>query len=83
VEPQLPSESAGGNSLSNVHLPDVRLLHVPPPSVPLPDIPLPDVLLPDAHPDVSVGEAWTSPRVAEEACVWVRVGILSCECALL
>jgi len=50
--------------LPDVPLPDVPLPDVPLPDVPLPDVPLPDVPLPDARPDGSVGEEWTSPRVA-------------------
>jgi len=88
MEQQLLGESAGGDSL-----PDVPLLDVPLPDVPLPDVPLPDVSLPDvplpavplpeAHLDGSVGEEWTSPRVADQACVRVSVGFLSCEFPLL
>ena len=93
VEHQLPGELAGGDSLPNIPLPDVPLPDVPLPDVPLPDIPLPDGPLPDVHlpyvslpearPDGSVGEKWTSLRVAVEACIWVRVGFLSCEFPLL
>jgi hypothetical protein len=46
VNEQLVIESAGGDSLSNVLLPDA----------PLPDVPLPDASLPEVHPDGSVGE---------------------------
>jgi len=74
VDQQLLLRSAGGDGLPNVPLPDVPLPDVPLPDVPLPNVPLPDVPLPDvphpkAHPDGSVGEEWTSPRVAEEAMV--------------
>ena len=46
VDPQLLVESAGGDSLLDVPLPDVPLLNVP----------LPDILLAEARPDGSVGE---------------------------
>jgi len=59
VDQQLQIESAGGDSL--------------------PDVPLPNVPLPEARPDGSVGEEWTSPRVAEEAMVVAfRLGSGSC-----
>jgi len=98
VEQQLLDESEGGDSLPDVPLPDVPLpdvsvpdvplvdvaLHdVAPPDVPLPDIPLPDIPLPEARPDGMVDKEWTSPHVAEEVCVWVKVGVLSCEVPLL
>jgi len=88
VQQQLLGKSAGGDSLPDVPLPDVPLqdVHLPDislPDVPLPDVPLPDVPLPEMLPDGSVGDEWTSPRVAEEACVCVRVGFLSCEFPLL
>jgi len=51
VEQQLPSESAGGDSLPDVPLPDVPL-----PNVSLHDVPLPEVPLPEARTDGSVGE---------------------------
>jgi len=74
--------------LHNVPLPDVPLPDVPLPDVPLPDVLLPDVPrtgvpLPDARPDGSVGEEWTSHCVAEEPCICVRVGFLSCVFPLL
>jgi len=65
--------------LPDVPLPDVPLPDVPLPHVALPDVPLPDIPLPESRQDGSVGEERPSPRVAEEACVWVRVGFLSCE----
>jgi len=88
VEQQRLGELADGDSLLDVPLPDVPLqdvllLDVSLPDVPLPDVPIPDVPLPEAHPDCSVGKEWTSPRVAEEAFVRVRVGFLSCEFPLL
>jgi len=88
VEQQLLSESAGGAGLPGSPLPDVPLPDVPLPDIPLPDVPLsdfplPDESLPEARPDGSVGEEWTSHRIAEEACVWVRIGFLSCEFPLL
>jgi hypothetical protein len=83
VEQQLLGESGGGNGLPDGPLPDVLLPDVPLPNVPLPDVPLPDVPLPKARPDGLLGEECTSPWVAEEACVWVRVGFLSCEFPLL
>jgi hypothetical protein len=46
VDQQLLIESAGGDSLSDVPLPDASL----------PDVPLPDVSLSEARPDGSVGE---------------------------
>jgi len=40
---------------------------------------LPDAPLPQTHPDVSVGEEWTSPQVEEEAMVVVfGLGLGSC-----
>jgi len=78
VDQQLLGESAGGDRLPDVPLPDVPLLDVPLPYVRLPDVPLPE-----ARTDGSVGEEWTSPPVVEEACVWVKVGFLSCEVPLL
>ena len=54
VDQQLLGESAGGDSL-----PAVLLAHVA----------VPDVPLPEARPEGSVGEEWTSHRVAEEAMV--------------
>jgi len=39
----------------------------------------PDVPAPEERPDGSVGEESTSHRVAEKACIRVRVGFLSCE----
>jgi len=79
--------------LPDVPLPDVPLLDVPLPDVPLPDVSIPDVPLsnvtvpdvplPEACPDGLVGEQWSSPRVAPEACIWVRLGFLSCEFPLL
>jgi hypothetical protein len=83
VEQQLLSESVAGDSLPDVCLPDVPLPDAPLRNVPLPNVPLPDVPLPEAYPDRSVGEERTSPRVAEEARVQVRVGFLSCELHLL
>jgi len=83
VEQQLLGESAGGDSLPDGPLPDVPLPDVPLPDVPLPDVPLLDGPLHEACPDGPVGEEWTSPRVAEEACVWVIVWFLSCEFPLL
>jgi len=83
VEQQLRGKLAGGDSLPDVPLPDVPLPDVSLPDVPLPDVPLPDVPLSEVRPDGSVGEVWTRPRVAEEACVWARVGFLSCEFPLL
>ena len=56
VDQQLPGESADGDSLYYVPLPDVPLADVPLPDVPLPDVPLPDVPLPEARPDGSVGK---------------------------
>jgi len=66
VEQQLLGETAGGDSLRyvrlpdvplpDVSLPDVSLLDVPLPDVPLPNDPLPDVPLREARPDGSVGE---------------------------
>jgi hypothetical protein len=78
VERQLLGELAGGDSLLDVHLPDV-LLH----NVPLPDFSLPDVPSTEARPDGSVGEESTNPRVAEEDCVRIRVRFLPCEFPLL
>jgi len=49
VNQQLLGKLAGGDSLPDALLPDVPLLDFP---------------LPGAHPDCSVGEEWTSPRVA-------------------
>jgi hypothetical protein len=62
VEQQLLSESAGSNSLLNVHLPDVPLPDVPLPDVPLPHVPLPDVPLPD----LPLREACPEGLVSEE-----------------
>jgi len=73
VDQQQHGELAGGDSLPNVPLPDV----------PLPDVPLPNDHLLEAHPDGSVGEEWTSPRIVQEECVRLRVGFLSCEFPLL
>jgi len=93
VEQQLLGESASGYSLPDADLPDVPLPDVPLPDVPLPDASVPDVPLPhvpvaavslaQARPDGSVGEEWTSPRVAAEACIQVGVGFISCEFPLL
>jgi len=83
VEHQVLGESARGDSLPDVPILDVPLLDVPLPDVPLRDVPLRDVPLPEVRLQASVGEEWTSPRVAEKACVWVRVGFLSCEFPLL
>jgi hypothetical protein len=94
-EQQLLSESAGGDSLPDVPLLDVTLPDVPLPDGPLPDVPLPDVTLPrpdvplpdvplhGERPDGSVGKEWPSHRVAEKVCIYVRVGFLSCDFALL
>jgi len=84
VNQQLLIESAGDDSLSDVPLPDIPLLDVPLPDVPLPDVPLPDVPLPDVplpevHPDGSVGEEFTRPRVAEEPMI-VAFGLGSGSC---
>ena len=54
VDQQLLCESAGDDSLPDVHLPDVPLTSAP---------------LPVARPNGSVGEEWTSLRVAEVAMV--------------
>ena len=78
VEQQLIGKSAGGDCL-----PDVPLMDVPHPDVSLPHVPLPDVPLPEARRDGTVGEVLTRPHFAEEACVWVRVGFLSCVFPLL
>jgi hypothetical protein len=51
VDQQLLIESAGGDSLPDIPLPDVSL-----PDIPLLDVTLPDVHLPEACPDGSVGE---------------------------
>jgi hypothetical protein len=51
VEQQLLRESAGGDSIPDFPLPDVRLSDVP-----LHDVHLPGIPLPEAHPDGSVGE---------------------------
>ena len=59
VDQQLLGESAGGDSIPNTPLPDI----------PLPNVPLPNVPRPEACPVGSVGEEWTSPRIAEEAMV--------------
>jgi hypothetical protein len=88
VEHLLLGESAGGDSIPDVPLPDLPHLDVLLPDVPLPDVPRTDVPLPDVpllegRPDGSLGEELTSSRIAEEACVWVRVGFLSCEFHLL
>ena len=64
VDQQLLSESAGGDSLSNVPLPNITL-----PNVPLPDVPLPDVRLPGARLVGSVDEQWISAHVEEETMV--------------
>jgi len=79
----LPDVPLPGVPLPDVPLPDFPLPDVPLPDVSLPDVPLPDVSLPDValpvgRPDGLVGEEGTSPRVAEEACVWVRVSFMSC-----
>jgi len=66
---QLLIESACGDSLLNVPLPDV----------PLPNVPLPDVPFPKACPQGSVGDGLTSPQVAEEAMV-VAFGLGSGSC---
>ena len=84
MEQQLLGGSAGGDGLPNgpapdIPVPDVHLPCVPLPDVPLPDVPFPEVTLHEARPDGSVCEELTSARVAEEACVWVRVGFLSCK----
>jgi len=55
VDQKLLIESAGGDSL---------------PDVPLPDVSLPDVPLREARPNVSIGEEWTSRRIAEETMVF-------------
>jgi len=73
VEQQLLGKSARANSL-----PDIPLLDFPLPNVPLPDAPLAAARL-----DVSADEYRTSPHIAEEACVWVTVGFLTCEFLLL
>jgi len=69
VEQQLLDESAGGDNLTNVPLPDVPppdvpFAKLPRPNVPLPQVPLPDVTLSEECPDGSVGEDWTSRRIA-------------------
>jgi len=83
VEQQLLGALGGGDSFPDVPLPDIPLPDVPLLDLPLPDVPLPDVFLPGARQDSSVCEEWTSPRVAEEAYVQVRVGLSSCEFRLL
>jgi len=93
VEQQLLGESAGGDSLPDGPLPDVPLPDVPLPDDPLPtvrirddslhNVPLPDVCLREAGQDSTLGEERSSPRVGEEACVWVRVGFLPCGFLLL
>jgi len=83
VEQQLLGKSAGGDSVRDVLLPNIPVEDVALPHVPLPDFPHSDVPLTEAHPDGSVGEGWTSPCVAEEACVLVRLGFLSCEFPLV
>jgi len=64
VEQQLLGESAGGDRLPDVPLPNVPLLDVPLPNVPLPNDSFTDVPLPAVCPDGLVGEEWTSSRVA-------------------
>jgi hypothetical protein len=62
VNEELLIESAGGDSLSYVPLPDVPL-----PDVPLPDVPLPDVTLPDVPlTDFPLPEARLAGSVGEE-----------------
>jgi len=56
AEQQLLGETAGGDSLPDVHLPDVPLSEVSLPNVLPSDVPLPHVPLPGARPDGSVGE---------------------------
>ena len=51
ADQQLLGESAGGDSLPDVPLPDVPLLEDS-----LPDLPLPDVPLSEARPDGAVGK---------------------------
>jgi hypothetical protein len=94
VDQQLLSESAGGDSLPNVllpnvPLPDVSLTEFPLPDVPLPifplpdvslaEVPLPNVLLPTARLDGSVGEERTSPGVAEQVMI-VAFSLVSGSC---
>jgi len=69
VDQQLLIESAGGDSLPDVPLPDV------PPS----DDPLPDVVFPVARLDGIIGDVGTSPRVAQEAMV-ISFGLGSGSC---
>jgi hypothetical protein len=57
VDRQLLIESAGGDSLPDIPLPEI----------PVPDVPPANVPLPEAHPDGSLGEKSTSPRVGEIA----------------
>jgi len=68
VDQQLLRESAVGDSV---------------PVVPLPDVAILDVHLSETRPDSSVGEDLTSPRIAEQACIQVRVAFLVCEFPLL
>jgi hypothetical protein len=53
---QLLVESAGGDNLSDVPLPNVPLPDVPLPNVPLLDVSVPIVPVPEARPDGSVGD---------------------------
>jgi len=73
MEQQLLGKSAGGDSLPNGPHQDVPLPDVPVPDVPLPDVSVPHDPLPEMRLDFSLGEECTSPRVAEESCVLVRV----------
>jgi hypothetical protein len=88
VEQHRLSNSAGGDDLPDgplhdVPLPDVPLATIPLPNVTLPNVPLPDVPLPQACLDGLVSGERSSPRIADEACVSVRVGFLCCDFPLL
>jgi len=66
VDQQLLRKSAGGDSLPDVHRPN---------------FPLPDFHLSEVGPNPSVGEVWTSSRIADEA-MFVAFGLGSSSCLL-
>ena len=61
VNQQLLIESAGGDSIFDIPLPNVPLPNVPLLNVPVPNVPLPVVHLRGAGPNGLLGEEWTSP----------------------